>query len=58
MDRYRLGIDSYLNVITAQTTLLVNKRTELNLLAQQMTDSVQLIEDLGGGWNGDLAAGK
>ena len=36
-DRYRLGIDSYLNVITAQTTLLGNQRTELNLQVEQMT---------------------
>jgi NodT family efflux transporter outer membrane factor (OMF) lipoprotein len=55
-DRYRLGIDSYLNVITAQTTLLGNQRTQLNLEVQQITASVQLIEGLGGGWNGSLAA--
>jgi NodT family efflux transporter outer membrane factor (OMF) lipoprotein len=55
-DRYRLGIDSYLNVITAQTTLLGNQRTELNLQVEQVADSVQLIENLGGGWNGTLTA--
>ena len=49
-DRYRLGIDSYLNVITAQTTLLGNQRTAMNLRMQQMTASVQLIKALGGGW--------
>ena len=54
-DRYRLGIDSYLNVITAQTTLLGNQRTELNLRVEQLTQSVQLVEALGGGWNGSLA---
>jgi NodT family efflux transporter outer membrane factor (OMF) lipoprotein len=50
-DRYRLGIDSYLNVITAQTTLLSNQRTAVNLRMQQMTATVQLIKALGGGWN-------
>ena len=50
-DRYRLGIDSYLNVITAQTTLLSNQRTAVNLRMQQMTASVQLIKALGGGWD-------
>jgi len=55
-DRYRLGIDSYLNVITAQTTLLANQRTELNLRVEQMTAGVQLIEGLGGGWDGALTA--
>jgi NodT family efflux transporter outer membrane factor (OMF) lipoprotein len=54
-ERYRLGIDSYLNVITAQTTLLSNQRTELTLQVEQITASVQLIENLGGGWNGTLA---
>jgi NodT family efflux transporter outer membrane factor (OMF) lipoprotein len=49
-DRYKLGIDPYLNVITAQTTLLSNKQTDVNLRIQQMTSSVQLIEALGGGW--------
>jgi|SRR5579862_8120753 len=49
-ERYRLGIDPYLNVITAQTTLLSNKQTLVNLQMQQITDSVQLVEALGGGW--------
>jgi NodT family efflux transporter outer membrane factor (OMF) lipoprotein len=50
-DRYRLGIDPYLDVITAQTSLLTNQQTAVNLQIQQMTDSVQLIEALGGGWD-------
>jgi NodT family efflux transporter outer membrane factor (OMF) lipoprotein len=49
-ERYRLGIDPYLNVITAQTTLLSNKQTLVNLQMQQITVSVQLVEALGGGW--------
>jgi NodT family efflux transporter outer membrane factor (OMF) lipoprotein len=49
-DRYRLGIDSYLNVITAQTTLLGNQRQAITLRLDQMTASVQLIKALGGGW--------
>jgi NodT family efflux transporter outer membrane factor (OMF) lipoprotein len=50
-ERYKAGIDSYLNVITAQTTLLTNQKTALNLRTQQVTASVQLIKALGGGWN-------
>jgi outer membrane protein TolC len=38
-------------VTTAQTTLLSNQRTAMNLRMQQMTASVQLIKALGGGWN-------
>jgi NodT family efflux transporter outer membrane factor (OMF) lipoprotein len=49
--RYRAGIDPYLNVITAQTTLLANQQAAVSLRAQQMTASVQLIEALGGGWD-------
>ena len=50
-ERYKSGIDSYLNVITAQTTLLNNQRIAVNLQMQQMTASVELIKALGGGWN-------
>jgi NodT family efflux transporter outer membrane factor (OMF) lipoprotein len=50
-DRYRLGIDPYLNVITAQTTVLSNEQTAVSLSMQQMTATVQLIEALGGGWD-------
>jgi NodT family efflux transporter outer membrane factor (OMF) lipoprotein len=50
-ERYKSGIDSYLNVITAQTTLLTNQRTAVTLQMEQMTASVQLIKALGGGWN-------
>ena len=49
--RYRAGIDPYLNVITAQTTLLSNQQTAVTLRRQQMTASVQLVEALGGSWN-------
>ncbi|HEY6464455.1 MAG TPA: efflux transporter outer membrane subunit [Candidatus Acidoferrales bacterium] len=50
-DRYRLGIDPYLDVITAETTLLNNQQTAVNLRTQQMTSAVDLIEALGGGWD-------
>ena len=50
-DRYTLGIDPYLNVITAQISLLSNQQTAVNLRIQQMTASVGLIEALGGGWD-------
>ena len=50
-DRYKLGIDPYLNVITAQTALLSNQQTAVNLRIQQMTASGGLIEALGGGWD-------
>jgi NodT family efflux transporter outer membrane factor (OMF) lipoprotein len=49
--RYKSGIEVYLDVITAQTALLSNQRTVMNLRMQQMTASVQLIKALGGGWD-------
>jgi NodT family efflux transporter outer membrane factor (OMF) lipoprotein len=49
--RYELGIDSYLNVIVAQTALLNNQQTAVTLQTQQMNSSVQLILTLGGGWD-------
>jgi NodT family efflux transporter outer membrane factor (OMF) lipoprotein len=50
-DRYNNGIDPYIDVVTAQTTLLNNQQILNNLQVQEMTASVQLIAALGGGWN-------
>jgi NodT family efflux transporter outer membrane factor (OMF) lipoprotein len=49
--RYETGIDPYINVLVAQTTLLSNQQTLNNLQVQQMTSAVALIEALGGGWD-------
>lgn len=50
-ERYKTGIDPYVDVVTAQTTLLTNQRTLATLQIQNMTSSVQLIQALGGGWD-------
>ena len=49
--RYTTGVDTYLNVFTAQASLLSNQQTAISVYIQQMTSSVQLIEALGGGWD-------
>ncbi len=49
--RYTGGVDSYLNVITAQTSVLNNQLSEVNIQLRQMTSSVQLVKELGGGWD-------
>ena len=49
--RYYTGVDTYLNVLVAQTTLLSDQQTLASLRTQAMADSVQLIEALGGGWD-------
>lgn len=51
MGRYTTGIDPYIDVVTAQTTLLSDQQTLATLHTQVMTSSVQLIEALGGGWD-------
>jgi NodT family efflux transporter outer membrane factor (OMF) lipoprotein len=58
IDRYKLGIDPYLNVLTAQTTLFSNQQALVNLRLQEMNASVQLIEALGGGWDTSLLPSK
>jgi NodT family efflux transporter outer membrane factor (OMF) lipoprotein len=52
--RYQTGIDPYVNVVTAQTTLLTDRESVATLRVQEMTASVQLIEALGGGWDRSL----
>lgn len=49
--RYKAGVDPYLNVIVAQTTLLNDQQTAVNFRMQEMVASVQLIKALGGGWD-------
>ncbi len=49
--RYQTGLDPYLNVITAQTTLLSDQQSAVTLRVSEMTAAVQLVQALGGGWN-------
>jgi len=50
-DRYVGGLTTFLDVITAQSVLLSNKRLSTQLLGQQMVTSVFLVKALGGGWD-------
>jgi NodT family efflux transporter outer membrane factor (OMF) lipoprotein len=49
--RYETGLDPYLNVMTAQLTLLSNQQIEVTLRVNEMTAAVELVQALGGGWN-------
>ena len=49
--RYKGGVTSYLEVLTAETTLLENQRTAIDLTTRQFVDSVGLVRSLGGGWD-------
>ncbi|HUL63592.1 MAG TPA: efflux transporter outer membrane subunit [Burkholderiaceae bacterium] len=55
-NQYKAGTVSYLNVITAQTTLLTNQQSELNLRSRQLVASAVLIRALGGGWEAGSTA--
>jgi NodT family efflux transporter outer membrane factor (OMF) lipoprotein len=50
-NRYRGGVASYLEVITAQSAALSDERTAVELTGRRMVDSVLLIKALGGGWS-------
>lgn len=49
--RYKGGVTAYLEVLTAETTLLSNQRTLTDLQTRQFAAGVQLIRALGGGWD-------
>jgi NodT family efflux transporter outer membrane factor (OMF) lipoprotein len=50
-NRYRGGVTSYLEVITAQNAALTNQRAALSVLSRRLAASVLLVKALGGGWN-------
>jgi multidrug efflux system outer membrane protein len=50
-NRYVGGLTTYLDVITAQSTLLASERLATQLLGQRMVSSVSLVKALGGGWD-------
>ena len=49
--RYETGLDPYLDVISAQTTLLSDQQTAVTLRISEMTAAVELVQALGGGWD-------
>jgi len=50
-NRYTGGVDTYLQVITAQTIELANERNAIDILRRRLDASVLLIKALGGGWD-------
>jgi NodT family efflux transporter outer membrane factor (OMF) lipoprotein len=49
-NRYKGGVTTYLEVITAQSIALADQRTLVQIAGERMTASVSLIKALGGGW--------
>jgi multidrug efflux system outer membrane protein len=52
MNRYRVGLVGYLDVVFAETTLLSNERVATQISGQRMVATVVLVKALGGGWLG------
>jgi len=50
-DRYNTGIDPYVDVVLAQTTLLDDQQTLNALEVDEMLSAVELVQALGGGWD-------
>jgi outer membrane protein TolC len=50
-NRYKGGVVTYLEVITAQSIALSDERTAVVILRRRMAASVSLIKALGGGWS-------
>jgi NodT family efflux transporter outer membrane factor (OMF) lipoprotein len=49
--RYKGGVTNYLEVLTAEATLIQNQRTQATLRSRRFASSVELIRSLGGGWD-------
>jgi len=54
LERYRSGIDPYLNVLIAQRTQLQYQLQAAQSLTTLQTDLIQLYKALGGGWEATL----
>ena len=50
LNQYKAGIVTYLQVVTAQTALLSNQRSALDIRSRRIVASVLLVRALGGGW--------
>jgi NodT family efflux transporter outer membrane factor (OMF) lipoprotein len=50
-DQFKYGVNDYLEVLTAQATLLNDQVTATGILTSRMLASVMLVEALGGGWD-------
>jgi NodT family efflux transporter outer membrane factor (OMF) lipoprotein len=51
LNQYKSGIVAYSSVITVQTTRLVDEISLLSIESQRLVTSVDLISQLGGGWD-------
>ena len=52
VQRYKAGLGNYLNVLTAETSVLRQRSTAVDLAARALDTQVALIRALGGGYSG------
>jgi outer membrane protein TolC len=57
-ERYKGGVAIYLDVLTAEQTLLGNQRQAVQIHGQQFLTAVYLVKALGGGWQELVAAAQ
>jgi len=55
VQRYRAGLGNYLNVLTAENSVLAQRRLAVDLAARALDTQVGLARALGGGWQGETA---
>lgn len=58
LQRYQAGLGTYLNVLSAETTVLNQRRLGVDLAARALDTQVALIRALGGGWHQQQAASE
>jgi NodT family efflux transporter outer membrane factor (OMF) lipoprotein len=56
LQRYDAGLSNYLQVLTAETTVLSQRRQGVDLAARALDTQVALMRALGGGYRADLSA--
>lgn len=56
LQRYRAGLANYLNVLTAETNVLAQRRLAVDLAARSLDTQVALIRALGGGYAAPVSA--
>ncbi|QGW83323.1 efflux transporter outer membrane subunit [Variovorax paradoxus] len=56
VQRYRAGLGNYLNVLTAETAVLAQRRLAVDLAARALDTQVGLARALGGGWQAPATA--
>ncbi len=53
LNQYEAGIVSFINVVTAQATVLSAETTLLNLQTRRLSAANTLLKNIGGRWNGE-----